>query len=435
MNIDKEKKQEYADRYFNGMNRKELREFNAVTPKGHKITGYICNKHNRYLGSLLILSVDGESTEQFVQSFPKIKYYEYQRQLNTRLNEHYGFEKLDGSCLIIYPLYLPSDDPNVYHVEYVPKTRGMAVADKHFIELFNRMDHTKIEDYYNDLGNTHDILVFEMYGQDNPHEIYYPNVDLDLKLIGVFKRGILPGDKEFWLVGTELIRVSEKYFTKNTPLIKINKNDDGVFSLSIVPFSLLDGLGYDDSLFEYNSFTNMEDCIFACKKAIDTINETREAILLEGVVFNTYNSNCNQNYIKVKTSSIELKHRSENGIPRTDIIKELNKYFDDYQSQIKELYSEDKYCFWPYIREMLLEDYPVEYVDNPKTKNKAEGLFLKVWDSRMPSPELDSITDELIQDYPNADVVDLIRLFAHKYPQLKKQANKVYSLLEVKLSK
>ena len=171
------------------------------------------------------------------------------------------------------------------------------------------------------------------------------------------------------------------------------------------------------------------------KEAIDTINNNYEQPLLEGVVINSTRSNGLQNYIKVKTSTIEIKHRSENGIPRQDIIKELNKYFDDYQSQIKELYSEDKYCYWPYVREMLLEDYPVEYVDNHKTKNKTERLFLKVWDARMPSPELDTITDELIQDYPNANVVDLIRLFAQKYPQLKKQANTVYSLLEVKLSK
>ena len=155
MEISKEKKQAYADKYFGGMNCKELREFKSVTPKGHQINGYICNKHNYYLGSLLILKVDGEETEQFIQSFPKIKYYENYRQLDPVKKEHYCFEKLDGSCLIIYPLIV-----NNTEIEYVPKTRGMAVADKQFLDLFNRLDHSKLDQYYS--MYKFDILVFEL---------------------------------------------------------------------------------------------------------------------------------------------------------------------------------------------------------------------------------------------------------------------------------
>ncbi|WP_296861278.1 hypothetical protein [uncultured Methanobrevibacter sp.] len=438
MEISKEKKQAYADKYFGGMNCKELREFKSVTPKGHQINGYICNKHNYYLGSLLILKVDGEETEQFIQSFPKIKYYENNRQLDPVKKEHYCFEKLDGSCLIIYPLIV-----NNTEIEYVPKTRGMAVADKQFLDLFNRLDHSKLDQYYSMYN--FDILVFELYGQENQHEIFYKDVDLDLTLIGVYRyvNHILDNThmdvdevhETYWLSGEDLRAVSKEYFIENIPLVKIEYNDE-YYSLSIVEDSLLDDLNYTNSIFpRENNYSDFMDCIMGLKEAIDTINNNYEQPLLEGVVINSTRSNGLQNYIKVKTSTIEIKHRSENGIPRQDIIKELNKYFDDYQSQIKELYSEDKYCYWPYVREMLLEDYPVEYVDNHKTKNKTERLFLKVWDARMPSPELDTITDELIQDYPNANVVDLIRLFAQKYPQLKKQANTVYSLLEVKLSK
>lgn len=428
MNISKEEKQKYADLYFNGMNRKELREFKAITPKGHEIYGYICNKHNHFLGSLLILMVDGVKNEQFIQSFPKIKYYEYTGQMDEDLPVHYAFEKLDGSCLIIYPLKLPDNT-----IEYVPKTRGMPVADKHFIDLFNKMDHSNIIEYYKQQDHKYDTLVFEMYGVDNQHEIVYPDVDLDLTLIGVYKNR--NNNVYYWLGAEELRKISKNYFTENIPLIKIIK-DNNKFHLSIVEDSLLDDLNYTDTIFgENNSFESMMDCIIACKKAIDYINESREAILLEGVVFNTYSPKNNQKYIKVKTSTIEIKHRGESGIPKADIIKELNKYFDDYQSQIKELYSEDKYCYWPYVREMLLEDYPAEYVDNHKTRKKTERLFLKMWDSRSPSPELDEITDNLIKDYPGYEVIDLIRLFAQKYPQLKKQSGKVYTLLEIKINK
>lgn len=429
MNISKENKQKYADLYFNGMNSKELREFKATTPRGHEINGYICNKHNRYLGSLLILTVDGEECEQFIQSFPKIKYYEHISQMNIDIDVHYAFEKLDGSCLIIYPLLLPDN-----RIEYVPKTRGMPVADKHFLDLLNKTDGSKIIEYYKKPDNRYDTLVFEMYGMDNQHEIVYPNVVLDLTLIGIYKKRDTDESTPYWLGAEEIREASKTYFTENIPLIKIVKEEDR-FSLHIVEDSLLDDLDYTNTIFGDNSFETIMECIVACKKALDYINESREANLLEGVVFNTYSSGDYQNYIKVKTSTIEIKHRSEQGIPKADIIKELNKYFDDYQSVIKELYSEDKHCYWEYVREMLLEDYPVEYVDNHKTKKKTERLFLKMWDARSPSPELDEITDTLINDYPGYDVVDLIRLFAQKYPQLKKQSGKVYNLLEIKVNK
>lgn len=439
LDISKEKKQEYADTYFGGMNSKNLKEFVDVTPQGHKINGYICMSHNYYLGSLLILRVDGRETEQFIQSFPKIKYYEDTRQLDPVKSEHYCFEKLDGSCLIIYPLMVN----NGTTIEYVPKTRGMPVADKRFIKLFNRLDHSKIDNYF--LCHKFDTIVFELYGQDNPHEIFYKDVDLDLTLIGVYRdvNHLLEGypddfdgvHERYWLTGEELREVSKEYFVENIPLFKIEYNDD-YYSLSIVEDSLLADLNYTNDIFsDDNKYSTFMECVFGLKEAIDNINNNYEHLLFEGVVINSTRPNGGQNYIKVKTSVIEQKHRSQEGIPRKDIIKELNKYFDDYQSQIKELYEADKKCYWPYVREMLLEDYSVEYVDNPKTRNKTEKLFLKVWDARMPSPELDTITDELIEEFPKAEVVDLIRLFAQRYPQLKKQAGKVYTLFEIKKNK
>lgn len=439
MEISKEKKQEYCDKYFGGMNHKELRVFKDVTPRGHQINGYICMKHNYYLGSLLILRVDGEDTEQFVQSFPKIKYFESNRQLNEFKYEHYCFEKLDGSCLIVYPLIV-----NNTEIEYVPKTRGMPVADKHFLELFNRLDHSKLNNYYS--WYPFDILVFELYGQDNQHEIFYKDVDLDLTLIGVYRyvNHLLDGSyknvnvqdvhETYWLSGEELRQVSKEYFVENIPLVKIEYNNE-YYCLNIVKDSLLDDLNYTNNIFpKGNKYDDLMDCIIGLKEAIDAINNQYEDVLFEGVVINSTRPNGVQNYIKVKTSTIEIKHRSAEGIPRKDIIKELNKYFDDNQSNVKKLYAEDKHCYWPYVRDMLLEDYPVEYVDNPKTRKKTVRLFLKVWDNRVPSPELDIITDNLIRRYPGYGVVDLIRVFAQKYPQLKKQASTVYSLLEIKLA-
>ena len=46
------------------------------------------------------------------------------------------YEKLDGSCLILYGLY--DDQGNL--LEVVPKTRGVPVADKHIVEMYNEIE-------------------------------------------------------------------------------------------------------------------------------------------------------------------------------------------------------------------------------------------------------------------------------------------------------
>ena len=66
------------------------------------------------------------------------------------------YEKLDGTCLILYPL----KDHNGNIIEIIPKTRGRVVADRDFIELLNKIDQTSINEYY---SKNDGILMFELY--------------------------------------------------------------------------------------------------------------------------------------------------------------------------------------------------------------------------------------------------------------------------------
>ena len=131
--------------YFNDLNPKHLTRFEEVTPKGNKITGYINQKPNKYLGSMLIVGLNDEPVEQFIQSMPKIHYYKEERDIsNAESMINFCYEKLDGTCLILYPL----KDYNEEIIEIIPKTRGRAVADKHFIELYEKINQKPIYDYY-----------------------------------------------------------------------------------------------------------------------------------------------------------------------------------------------------------------------------------------------------------------------------------------------
>ena len=72
---------EFACSYFGDCKPKYLKRFSEKTPEGNFIEGWICKKSNRYLGSLFIDTLNGEKHEQFVQSMPKIKYFNDDRDI------------------------------------------------------------------------------------------------------------------------------------------------------------------------------------------------------------------------------------------------------------------------------------------------------------------------------------------------------------------
>lgn len=412
--------------YFGDCHQKYVRGFQEKTPDGNNIMGYICIKPNRYLGSLLITKINGEDTEQFVQSMPKIGYFEDENNIDVSSNDFYtyheakAYEKLDGSCLILYPL-LSNDG---YIMEIVPKTRGKAVADKHFIDLFKKVDRSAIWEYYK---TNKGILFFELYGILNQHDIIHYQTGIDMCLIGCYTNRFYRSKALKSMCG--------KYGFKQPELMFEIKHGYKTIEIEITTQKYK--YYFSDVPREDRIQNTMNEAIAKIQFFLEYLNKTYVdmygRIVTEGVVINCTDANGEQKYIKVKPRDIELKHRAEGGIPRSSITKEVLKYFDDYGSEVDEIYRQNPDHHTEYIHRMLSEDYPPEYIKN--SKKKIEKVFMQIWDSKQVPVSIHNICSELINDYGEQGIQHCMRMFAQKYPSKKKQSRLVYRTLEIKFNK
>lgn len=71
---------------------KNVNHFKVTSYGGHDIEGWICKSRGTKMGSLIIETVDGKETLQYVQGMPKIKYYDSRDEIGTPTI----FEKYDG---------------------------------------------------------------------------------------------------------------------------------------------------------------------------------------------------------------------------------------------------------------------------------------------------------------------------------------------------
>lgn len=389
----------------------KLKKFKEVTPKGNTIEGFICTKPNYHLGSLIIKKINEVDTEQYVQGFPKIHYDSKIESTCT------GFEKLDGTNVAIYCLL----DPVTKEViEYIPKSRNKAVLDKNLLSMFKLLDDTNYTSYL--WNNPESILYFEMYGIKNLHEIQYINTYLNLKLIGVYH------GKRF-LNGKELIAfASNYYFDTPDKLFTVKKNGNSKGYKIILNKELL------IKFQEYFNVINLEvetieEATEIIEQILHQINENyhnkHQRNVIEGVVLNGLNSEYEQRYIKIKPSNI--KYSSEYAlVPNKAIRKEVNKFIDEYGSEVDEYYENDKQFIWDYIIKNLAEEYPIEKL---KTK-KIEKVFLQVMNAKQVPESVNNIARELVKEYEGYEIKDIMREFAKKYPYRKSDASMVYYILE-----
>lgn len=414
---------EEVTKYFNDCKPKYLRRFSEKTPDGNCIKGWICNKPNKYLGSLLIDEVNGEAHEQYVQSMPKIEYFTDERDIcldsdicGTTLNDAIAYEKLDGSCLIVYPLLW--DDGKI--MEIVPKTRGRAVADSHFIDLYNKIDKSPILEYYR---NNKGILFFEMYGILNQHDIIHYQTGIDLVLIGAYEED--DGEYKFATPFRLWLLAMRHTFKQPDEMFKIKKSYVDISSRKYRWY-------FKEVCEEDKQAPTRIDSVDKIQEFLEYLNSVYNneygRYATEGVVINCVNSRGHQKYIKVKPRDIENKHRSEGGIPRSAITKEVLKYFDDYGSEVKEIYLEDKNHHTEYIHRMLSEDYPEEFIKN--SSKRIEKVFMQIWDSKQIPESIHNMAEELFDEYSDKGITHCMRMFAQKYPMKKKDAKTVYQVLE-----
>ena len=426
-------KEEIANTYFNDIKPKHLKEFEEETPKGNIIKGYICRKENRYLGSMFIQEVTlteeniTYEANQFIQAMPKIHYFDnYHEMYQEKQSVYPIYEKLDGSCLILFGLYYNNEV-----IEVVPKTRGIPVADKHIIEMYNEIDHSNINKFFNDFKEANPTLLFELYGTLNQHFIFYPQTRINIRLIG----GSGSGSFLDWY---ELNYLEKQYdFLRPFKLFNLAYYN-GTWKIRIMPgifyHYLFDGCSEE----EINEFLKREyptqyDVIRAVKGVITRINKNYikkyNRSLLEGGVLNAYNKDGSRfMYIKIKSADIEERSRAENGVPRKFILKEVYKYFDEYGSKAKEIYKEDPNHVISYVNKNLLEEFPSMTVEMKKTQSRITNVFLDVLESKEPPKGLQEICQSLKEEYPDEEISDMMRIFAQRYPEKKRYASIVHNI-------
>ena len=396
--------------YFdNKVKKKDLYQFKQKTKKGNIIEGYICRKPNEYLGSMFIEKVNNEDNPQFIHSMPKIHYYSKKIE-GIETEEIIFHEKLDGSCIIYYPLY---QDGEV--IEVIPKTRNTVIADDFIFNLLKKAITYPIEEIIKEYDV---VLMFELYGVLNQHEIYNPDAYCSLTLIG----GYSINTNQMYS-NSMLDSFAEKYNLKRPRHLITVHGFRGVYFITFISPYLQ--IYYRND--RISMHTSLSEVIQKIKKILSQVNQESYNIngfaLTEGVVANMQKQI--GGYLKVKPEEIELKHK---GIPTIEIKKEVRKYWDEYGSKIEAIYKQDKKHYLNYVKENLAEDFPIDIVESNKTKKRIEKIFFTIWDAKTVPIGIQEIARTLCEENPELSLSEIMNIFSQQYPQKKNQARMVYSI-------
>lgn len=396
--------------YFdNKVKKKDLYQFKQKTKKGNIIEGYICRKPNEYLGSMFIEKVNNEDNPQFIHSMPKIHYYSKKIE-GIETEEIIFHEKLDGSCIIYYPLY---QDGEV--IEVIPKTRNTVIADDFIFNLLKKAITYPIEKIVKEYDI---VLMFELYGVLNQHEIYNPDAYCSLTLIG----GYSINTNQMYS-NSMLDSFAEKYNLKRPRHLITVHGFRGVYFITFISPYLQ--IYYRND--KISMHTSLSEVIQEIKKILSQVNQESYNIngfaLTEGVVANMQKQI--GGYLKVKPEEIELKHK---GIPTIEIKKEVRKYWDEYGSKIETIYKQDKKHYLNYVKENLAEDFPIDIVESNKTKKRIEKIFFTIWDAKTVPIGIQEIARTLCEENPELSLPEIMNIFSQQYPQKKNQARMVYSI-------
>lgn len=396
--------------YFNNkVKKKDLYQFKQKTKKGNIIEGYICRKPNEYLGSMFIEKVNNEDNPQFIHSMPKIHYYSKKLE-NIQIEKITFHEKLDGSCIIYYPLY-----QNGKIIEVILKTRNTVIADDFIFNLLKKTITHPIEKIIKEYDT---VLMFELYGVLNQHEIYNPDAYCSLTLIG----GYSINTNQMYS-NSMLDSFAEKYNLKRPRHLITVHGFRGVYFITFIsPY--LQIYYHNDRI---SVHTSLSEVIQEIKKILSQVNQESYNIngfvLTEGVVANMQKQI--GGYLKVKPEEIELKHK---GIPTIEIKKEVRKYWDEYGSKIETIYKQDKKHYLSYVKENLAEDFPIDIVESNKTKKRIEKIFFTIWDAKTVPIGIQEIARTLCKENPELSLPEIMNIFSQQYPQKKNQARMVYSI-------
>jgi hypothetical protein len=182
-----------------------------------------------------------------------------------------------------------------------------------------------------------------------------------------------------------------------------------------------------------DTFPTLFDAIGEVKSLLEQINkkyiEHNGRRVIEGVVINGEHSKGGQMYLKIKPKDIEVEARYLDSVPRRFVLKEVQKYFDEYGSKVREIYEEDETHYIKYVNHQLKEEFTYEQIQDPRTRRRIKKVFMEVWDSKVPPKSLQNICEELVHENPEASVPELMKIFAKTYPSKKKDSRFAYNIL------
>ena len=398
--------EELSNKFFNGVSVKHLERFHGViTPMGNVLEGVICRAHNYYLGSLVITKVNGVEVCQFVQSMPKIHYPD-EPTFDLDMGLIFAYEKLDGTCIIMYPLL--DNESNVKEILY--KTRGTVVADRHIRNMVEKCNTRKQEDViYN---NPSYKFYFELYGMENLHTIQYNRI-IDMSEIAVSSNNTFHGCGTKHNTARKLFHIIK---IGSTYEARVHEEGSLYGYLPVDPYrseSLLDCYRWIADV--------LEDCNY-----IYTKDYGHPAV--EGVVVQGYDKNVNYHFFKIKPKTIKSGCYDSRKVPVNSIKKEILKLFDEYNlDDIKEKTLEDNTWYLDIVNENLKEEFTMELIMG--SQKRIKRLFQNIWEWKTPAKGDNDIAQELVKKYPDLEVKELMRKFSTEYPHKKNRSSKIYQIL------
>ena len=157
--------------------------------------------------------------------------------------------------------------------------------------------------------------------------------------------------------------------------------------------------------------------------------------VIEGVVINGEHFFNGQMYLKIKPEDIESEARLPDSVPCRFVLKEVQKYFDEFGSKVRSIHEADETHYVKYVKQQLYEEFSYEQIEDPRTTRRIKNVFMDVWDFTIPPKSLQNISEELIRQNPDKDISELMKIFAKTYPSKKWQSRHVFNIISTPLKR
>lgn len=410
-----------AAEYF-GVSGSNIKHFRTVTPEnGYELEGWINKTRGTNLGSLIINTVDGVQTDQFVRGMPKIAYFS--KQYTEGLDEPANIiplHKEDGTNIVAFPLM--GKEGTCREVLY--KSRGLPNLDKQF--------HSKVKTLENDkllkaVSENNLSYSFELYGSMNSHEVNYTLFDIELRmdLLTILDQGKS-------LPYTDMLDHAKKYGLN--PVMRAFTvewwaDENRYHAPLTMPFidrfeEYLPDVVIPHGCDIYTLYKSME--YYFERLNMTYQDKVKAGIATEGSVWH-YGETLNH-MLKCKATSVRECHiLSACGVPHQDIKKALFKAEENIDSDLAMV---PVNIVVDYVKDELGEEYPEKMVQDARTEQKIRATLGKHIRKVEITEEIEQIVERIHQEIDiTAAPADKMRVFAQLYPNNKSMGGKVYQAI------